>query len=326
MIDAADGQIVHALQIAPRASFRRIAAVIGVDEQTVTRRYRALRRDGVLRVIGVVNPWVYGECRWIVRLRAKPDDLVRLAEALVRRPEVTHANVLSGGAELVCVVRAPIDHSGDGLLNRLPRTSAIVDLRITLILRDFGSSADAQWTGHGHGLDEDRIAALQAVESVAPARPVAPTAEDQPMLDALAEDGRVSESALARRIGWSPARVKRRLAALQASGTLSFDLDLLPEGLGFTMNAIIWITIAPRHLATVAETVARHAEVASVAAVSGPANLMAIVICRDTEHLYDYIAERLAGVDGISSYEVTIRTKRLKQAGSLISHGRLVGA
>ncbi|WP_458317701.1 Lrp/AsnC family transcriptional regulator [Mycolicibacterium brisbanense] len=325
-MDALDGEILHALQIAPRASFRRIAEIVGAGEQTVARRYRALCRDGVLRVVGVVNPRVYGECQWIVRIHAKPDDLPRLADALVRRPEVTHANVLSGGTELVCVVRAPIGDSGDGLLQRLPRTSAVLDMRVDLVLNVFGSPTGAQWTGHGHPLDADRIAALETPVRAQPDRPVAPTAADQPLLDALAADGRISDSALAALTGWSPARVKRRLAALQASDTVAYDVDVLPERLGFTLNAMIWISTMPRHLESVAAQLVRHDEVASVAAVSGPANLMLVVICRDTAHLYRYVAEQLATVDGIQTYEVSIRSKRVKQVGSLISHGRLVRA
>ncbi|ORW50137.1 AsnC family transcriptional regulator [Mycobacterium paraense] len=322
-----DGHILHALQVAPRAPFRRIAEVIGAGEQTVARRYRALRRDGALRVIGVVNPRVYGEDQWIVRVRAKPDNLPRLAEALVRRPDVTHANVLSGGTELVCVVRAPIGDAGDGLLHRLPRTPAVLEMRIDLVLNVFGSPTGAHWTGHGHALDEGQITALrQQVEGARPDRPAAPTAGDQPLLEALANDGRIADKALATLTGWSPARVKRRLAALQASDTLAYDLDVLPERLGFMLNAMIWISTAPRHLASVAEQIARHPEVASVVAVSGPANLMVVVICRDAGHLYRYIAERLATVDDIQGYDVSVRSKRLKQVGSLVSRGRLIRA
>ena len=82
--------------------------MVDAPEQAVARRYRKLHRDGVVRVIGLLNPQVYGDSQWVVRVRAKPDDLPRLAEALVRRPEVTHANVLSGWTELVCIIRAPL--------------------------------------------------------------------------------------------------------------------------------------------------------------------------------------------------------------------------
>jgi DNA-binding Lrp family transcriptional regulator len=326
IMELLDGHILHALQIAPRAPFRRIAEIIGAGEQTVARRYRALRRNGVIRVVGVVNPRIYGECQWIVRVHAKPDNLPKLADALVRWPEVTHVNVLSGGTELICVVRAPIGDTGDGLLHRLPRTSAVLDVRVDLVLNVFGRASGGHWTGHGRALSAEQIAALQQPESVRPHRPSAPSADDQRLIDALADDGRISDSALAALTGWSPARVKRRLAALQDSDTLSYDLDVLPELLGFTLNATMWISTSPRHLTATAEQIVAHDEVASVVAVSGSANLMVVVICRDVEHFYRYLAERLATVDHIRSYDVGIRSKRLKQVGSLVAHGRLIRA
>ncbi|WP_231991403.1 Lrp/AsnC family transcriptional regulator, partial [Mycobacterium sp. E1214] len=159
MMEPLDGQIVHALQVSPRESFRRIADVLSAPEQTVARRYRKLRRDGVLRVVGVVNPLVYSECQWVVRLHAKPDDLPRLAEALIRRPEVTHANVLSGWTELVCVVRAPLAESSDGLLQRLPRTSSVLRMDADLVLHAFGGPAGTFWTGYGDTLTAGQVAA-----------------------------------------------------------------------------------------------------------------------------------------------------------------------
>jgi DNA-binding Lrp family transcriptional regulator len=259
-------------------------------------------------------------------VHAKPDDLPRLAEALVRRPEVTHANVLSGGTELVCVVRAPVDNAEAGLLHRLPRTSTVLDMRVDLVLNVFGSPMYAHWTGYGHALNPQQVAALQPPDGAHSQRPAEPTAEDQPLLDALADDGRISDSKLGERTGWSPARVKRRLVALQACGTLSFDLDVLPERLGFPLHAILWISAAPCHLASVAERIARHDEVASVAAITGPANLMVVVICRGAEHLYNYLVERLASVEHVRSYDVSVRSRRLKQVGSLIARGRLIRA
>ena len=39
-VDAFDRQIIHALQIEPRAAFRTIASLLDVSEQTVARRRR----------------------------------------------------------------------------------------------------------------------------------------------------------------------------------------------------------------------------------------------------------------------------------------------
>ncbi|MDV9174219.1 AsnC family protein, partial [Streptomyces sp. W16] len=63
MTDAVDGKILRAVQCAPRASFRLIGEVAGVSEQTAARRFHALRRAGVMRVVGLIDPAVHGDAR-----------------------------------------------------------------------------------------------------------------------------------------------------------------------------------------------------------------------------------------------------------------------
>lgn len=328
MIDALDGQIIHALQISPRASFRLIADTVDAPEQTVARRYHRLRRDGALRVVGLLNPRVHGHAQWVVRVHAKPDDIPRLAEALVRRPEVTHANILSGWSELVFVVRAPLTEGADGLLGRLPRTTSVLDLDVDLVLHTFDEAGTEPWTAYGQTLNSDQVQHILQ-RSTSPSRtvrPTTPTAEDQPLLDALAADGRAPHSRLAQETGWSTPRVARRLAALEAAETLTYDLDLLPQRLGFELNAMIWLTTTPPHLDSVGQQIAAHPEIASVIATSGRNNLMAIAICRDVHHLYGYLSGEFAAVEHVGGYDVSIRAQRLKQTASLISRGRLIHA
>jgi DNA-binding Lrp family transcriptional regulator len=42
-----DLRLTRALQLAPRASFARLADAVGIHERTPSRRYRRLRREGV---------------------------------------------------------------------------------------------------------------------------------------------------------------------------------------------------------------------------------------------------------------------------------------
>lgn len=149
----------------------------------------------------------------------------------------------------------------DGLLQRLPRTTSVINLDIDLILHTFGDAGTEPWTAYGHTLDSDQTAHILQRSATAPStvRPAAPTAEDQPLFDALAADGRAPHSRLAQDTGWSTPRVARRLAALEAAGTLTYDLDVLPQRLGFDVNAMIWLTTAPSHLENVGQQMAAHA-------------------------------------------------------------------
>ena len=47
---------------------------------------------------------------------------------------------------------------------------------------------------------------------------------------------------------------------------------------------------------------------------------------RDADDFDRYLTGRVAAIAGIDGYRVGIRVRRLKQAASLIAHGRLVSA
>ncbi|MGW1674541.1 Lrp/AsnC family transcriptional regulator [Streptomyces sp. NPDC002324] len=326
MMDESDRKILRALQCAPRASFRRIGEVIGVSEQTAARRYRALRRSGVMRVVGTVNPAVHGQAQWVARIRCRPDRVGALADALVRRPDIAHVHLASGGSEIVCLIRSPFDTGRDDiLLRQLPRSAAVLDVSIDLLLHPFGDPVSAVWTGYGGHLTPEQVRHLMCDRPPSLVGSLLPAAEeDAPLLDALAQDGRTNHTQLAELTGWSKTRVARRLEALETSGTLSYAVDLLPERLGYYLNATLWLRVTPAHLQRVGEEFTRHDEVGFAGAISGDHNVMVIVICRDAGDFYRYLTTRVAAVTGIDAYAVSIRVRRLKQAASLIAHGRLI--
>ncbi|MCX4817018.1 AsnC family transcriptional regulator [Streptomyces sp. NBC_01239] len=326
MTDEVDGKILRALQCAPRASFRVIGEVAGVSEQTAARRFHALRRAGVMRVVGLIDPSVHGEARWVARIRCRPDRVGPLADALARRPDIAYAGLASGGSEIICVISAPVHVPRDDvLLRQLPKSASVLDVSIDLLIHPFGTSGVSDWTGYGGHLTPSQIRQLVGDRPDMPTGPpVRLTDEDTPLLDALADDGRATHTQLADVTGWSTARVARRLDALESSGALAYDVELLSARLGFALNATLWLRVAPARLERVGEELAAHDEVAFAAAISGDSNIMVVVICRDTEDLYRYLTTKVAAVPGIDGYGVSIHVHRLKQATSLISRGRLV--
>jgi DNA-binding Lrp family transcriptional regulator len=63
--------------------------------------------------------------------------------------------------------------------------------------------------------------------------------------------------------------------------------------------------------------------VAFAAAISGPSNLMASVSCRDLDQLYRFATSSVGVIDGIQAVEISPVLRHVKQAGAIVSRGRL---
>jgi DNA-binding Lrp family transcriptional regulator len=320
VLDALDRRIVHAMQIDGRAPFSRVATVLGVSEQTVARRWRRLRAEGVVRVLGLATPDAT-EPSWHIRVRVQPAASGAVADALARRPDVSWVSLTSGGAEITCAIRPRTPRQRDALLlDRLPRTVQVIDLTAYSMLHAFVGGA-YEWTGFEDPLTEEQIAALSPAPRAA-SSPLALEPDDDLLFAALATDGRLSYAELAGVTGWSESRVARRVDALRAAGALYFDLEIANELLGHPVSALLWLGVAPSGIEHVGESLAREPETAFTAVVTGPANLMVSVTCRDTAHLYRFITERVGALP-VQSLETSTVMRRVKQAGSRMDGPRL---
>jgi DNA-binding Lrp family transcriptional regulator len=311
VLDDLDSRLAHALQLDGRAPFSRLATVLGVSEQTVARRFRRLRADGVVRVLGMPTP-SRGEPHWFVRVRVQPAAAEAVGAALARRPDVTWVCITSGGAEITFTTRPAGARQRDLLLlDRLPRTVQVLELHAFEVLHDWVGGA-YEWTAFPTALPDAQAAELTPGTTGGPAT-IEP--DDQPLLDALAVDGRLGWAELAARTGWSESRVARRVDALRAAGALFFDLEIDPGAFGHPVEALLWLGVAPGELEQVGEALARAPESAYTAALTGPSNLLVVVTAHDRAHLYRFITERVGSLP-VRSMETSPVLRRLKQAAS----------
>lgn len=312
-LDGVDRGLVHALQIDGRAPLRAIAAVLGVSENTVARRYRRLRGGGTLRVVGAVNGARLGYTSWLIRLQVTPDAAVAVAMALAERDDTSWIYLVSGGTEVVCTtqVRSTSDRD-DLLLAKLPRTQRVIAMSAHSLLAGF--ALPTGWGGPAC-LDADQVAALRPPPPDVDDAALVLQPGDRELLAALARDGRASHAELAAATGWSVTTVRRRVAHLRHSGVLSLQLDIPPEALGFHAQARLWMNVQPSGQVAVAEALAGHPEIAFVAATTGSTNLTAAVNCRDNRDLHRYLTERVAPFDAVRTLETAPVIRTVKRAG-----------
>lgn len=328
-VDGADLPLVEALMLDGRAPFRRLAQVLEVSDQTVVRRYRRLRASGLLRVVGQPRSERVGLLESWLRVECRPDATATVAEALAQRPDIAWVNLVSGGAEIHCMTKA---HSRQDietlLLRKLPRTRQVTGLAAHTVLRRFSGGPGRPWGDLG-ALTREQTAALRTHPLPGPESgptsgpPLVLDEADHAMLSVLGRDGRAGHPELARAARLSESTARRRLDRLIHSGALGFGVEMAPELLGLGSHAILLASVPPGRLAAVGAAVGRHREVPFAAALTGSANLLAVVVCRDSEHLYTYLTERIGAIPGVRQLEVVPVLRAVKRAGMLMDGLRL---
>jgi DNA-binding Lrp family transcriptional regulator len=322
-VERLDRQIVHCLLQDGRLSFRRIAEVLDVSEQTVARRLRAMLSDGAVRVQALPDARATGLRAWFVRMQCRPDAAAALADAMAARDDVSWVSVTSGGSEIVCVARSNPDLARGSVLHRLPRTSQVLSFTAFTVLH-IHTGSDTRWMALDDPLTESQIAALRT-EHRPPnrARRSGLQSDDAPLLAELARDGRAGVVALARATGWPQSRVSARLDELLNAGLLEVKIDLAPAQFGYRTTAYLWLTVTPGELAETGAALARHPETTFTAAVTGAANLMVAVICRTDEDLYSFVTTKIGGLPAVRQVEIVPVLHRLKQANTRLRDERL---
>ncbi|KUN59529.1 Lrp/AsnC family transcriptional regulator [Streptomyces griseorubiginosus] len=325
-MDAVDQQILQCLMLDGRAPMRRIAEVVGVSEQTATRRYRAMRGAGVLRVLVTEAAASSRRGLWLLRLQCRPAAAAHLGDVLAARDDVSWVALHSGGAELMCTTTLPHDAAcGTGVLPRISHTAEVLSFTAHLVLHSY-SGGPAEWSGFEEPLSED--AKRHLLEGRDPRRreetcsPV--LLEDRALLEELRRDGRSTASALSRTLNWPLSRVRGRLQALLDSGAVTVDVDVMLEAFGYRVSATLLLQVSPNLIVTVCEALSSHRQTSWVAAITGSANIVAAVTCRDSVELFSYVTEQLGGLPGVIHVEAVPLLSRLKQAATRVADGRLV--
>lgn len=312
-IDELDKALVHALQIDGRAPFSRVAAVLGVADQTIARRYARLRRAGLLQVVGITDVDLLAAPQWIVRLRATPAAALQLGAALARREDTSWINLCGAGSD---VVLAASGDSAEALLaETLSRTKNIVDIRAERVLHTFYGAHMGPYLKRGP-LTREQVGHLAA--GAPELRPRARRLDniDRELMRVLRHDGRASVEELSTTVGQSSSTVRRHLQALLTAGVVRIDVDVDARLLDAPLRALLWIRVDVERLRDAGLALAGHTETTFVAAVTGPAGLFVSLVVGDPAELFEYVSARLPEVAGAAVADSAVVLRHLKSAST----------
>ncbi len=119
----------------------------------------------------------------------------------------------------------------------------------------------------------------------------------------LQEDGRRSNSEIARQIEVSEPTIRKRIDRLIQQGTIKIAAVLNPRQSGYVANALVGIRAEVGKIRDVGEQLARLNEVVYVGYVTGRYDLVIEVLLHTEDEMFDWITCRLPAVSGIAITE-----------------------
>ena len=145
---------------------------------------------------------------------------------------------------------------------------------------------------------------------------------DRQLLAVLQQEGRVSNQALAERIGLSPSPCLRRVRALEDAGLIvGYHAVLDAKQLGLTLLALIHISMdrhTPERFANFEARVAALPEVLECLLITGQAaDYQLKVIVRDMDAYQALLLEQITRIEGVSGVHSSFVLRRVVDRSTL---------
>ncbi len=129
---------------------------------------------------------------------------------------------------------------------------------------------------------------------------------DLDIISYLQSDGRMPFTDIAKSLDISEGTVRNRVARLMQEHVLQIVGMVDPNRLGYDAPAVISISVQPPLLSQVAKTLAKFPEVSYLIMVSGDYDLLLEVLCKDRDHLANFLNEKLLKVPGITNTQTSM--------------------
>ncbi len=127
------------------------------------------------------------------------------------------------------------------------------------------------------------------------------------IVNLLMEDGRMSASEMARRIGdISERAVRYRIDRMVEDGVIQVTAVVKPEAFGLTIKADIWLEVESDNILDVAKKLATYENVTYVACGIGQNDISIQLVAKDTAEIYHFVTEVVRKIPGVRKTTTSI--------------------
>jgi DNA-binding Lrp family transcriptional regulator len=311
--DELDVAIVDAVRSAPRASWRDLAPVLGVDPATVSRRWSRMHAGGDAWVTAHPAGSATPSCA-LLEIDCTPGRSADVADVLAADVEAATVKLTSGARDILVLAQAPdLDALAAYLLDRVGHVPGIRGVRSHLATR---ATLDAsRWREGALDLEQRRRLARATNRQE---QDTGLTAADHHIIRALNVDGRMPFERLAEHAGLGPVAVRRRLTRLEEAGLVTFRCDTSRRLSGQAVAAVYFGSLDVRDIEDVEDRIRALPGIRAASLVAGPYNVIIDAWLRSTAEAHDFERKMSHVLPGLRVQDRSIVLRTTKLLGRIL--------
>lgn len=141
-LDKTDREIISLLQYDGRMPYTEIGDKLGISESAVRRRVRRLTEEGIMQIVGIVEPQLMDwNAAGMIGVNVQSGQMEKAAKAIGKFPEVTYLFMASGGFDLFVEVYCHNrEHFVEFLNQKLQQVPGVTRTETFMILKMYKMS------------------------------------------------------------------------------------------------------------------------------------------------------------------------------------------
>ncbi len=135
---------------------------------------------------------------------------------------------------------------------------------------------------------------------------------DRAIIKVLQQDGRTSNTVIARELKVTETTVRKRIGRLLDEGLMNVVAVPTPEAVGRNLSSIIGVSVDLTAMHTVGDAIRAYPEVRYVGMSAGRYDLIVEAFFSNQEQLLDFVTDKLGALAGVNDIETSVILKVVK--------------
>ncbi|MFW6187584.1 MAG: Lrp/AsnC family transcriptional regulator [Actinomycetota bacterium] len=310
-----DLELVHALQIAPRATWTQLGAALGRHPTTLAARWERLRADGRAWVTGHVGISGAQGCATFIGLECRPGRRAEVIERLCAAPEIAtvEESARAWDVRLTVLTRSWQQLARD-VLPLLRADPAILRTQVTVTTRLHAIGSN--WRLDVLTPDQQRRVAALRPAVLRPPGATPPHLEE--LMAVLQRDGRAPTARIAAATGTHRATASRYLRQAIETGLIALRCELAQEHSGYPVTCQWYVRVPPAQLDAAVRYLRSYRTLRLCASTTGDTNLTFFLWLRTPGDILGVEAGLQAAAPGVQVVESDVGVRTHKRMGWLL--------